>query len=173
MSPEKNLQMAIKALPHVVSEDKDVLLVVKGRTVDRKYLGFILKLIKKLNVSKYVRFDFKWSPNVTMVYYYYRAADVYVHTSLSEAFGSLTLLEAMASGTPVVANNASSIPEAVGNAGLLVNSEEELAEKILEILHDDSLRRKLSREGFRRVIENFSLKITAKKYLQLYRKLMG
>lgn len=161
----------IHALRYIVMEDKDVLLLVKGRAVNKPYLKYIFNLSRKLDVLRHIRFDLNWSPNMVVVYYY-RAADVYVHTSLSEAFGSLTLLEAMASGTPVIASNKSSIPEAVGNAGLLVNSEEELAEKILEVLHDDKLRKNLSMKGAERVFNNFSLESVAAKYCKLYIQLM-
>jgi len=61
--------------------------------------------------------------------YYYRAADLYVHTSLSEAFSSLTMLEAMTSGTPVIAYRRSSAPELLDDADLLVESKEGLVEK--------------------------------------------
>ncbi len=172
ISPEKNLLMAVKALEHIVREDQNALLLVKGRAVSEPYLKRVLDLARKLNVAKHLVLDVKWSTNM-MMYYYYRAADVYVHTSLTEAFGSLTLLEAMASGTPVIANNASSIPEAVGDAGFLANSEEELAERVLEVLHNDRLRKELSERGSRRVLKNFTLEIAAEKYLRLYREVIS
>jgi len=172
IDPVKNLSMALRALEKIVKEDRDVLLLVKGRAVDEQHFKYILKLLKNLDVANHVRFDIKWSPNMTMIYYY-RTADIYVHTSFSEAFGSLTLLEAMASGTPVIANNASSIPEAVGDAGLLINSEGELAEKVLEVLHNDKLKEELSSRGSIRVLKNFSLEIVARNYLRLYSDLIG
>ncbi|MEM0235475.1 glycosyltransferase family 4 protein [Thermofilum sp.] len=170
IDPVKNLSMALRALEKIVKEDRDVLLLVKGRAADEQYFKYILKLLKNLDVANHVRFDIKWSPNMTMIYYY-RAADIYVHTSLSEAFGSLTVLEAMASGTPVIAYKKSSIPEAVGDAGLLVESEQELAEKILETLSNNKLRKILSRKGYERVSRNFRLELTAEKYLKLYNNL--
>lgn len=63
-----------------------------------------------------------------MMMYYYRGTDVYIHTSVTEAFG-LTVAEAMACGIPVIAYRRSAVPEVVGDAGYLVNNVEELAEK--------------------------------------------
>jgi glycosyltransferase involved in cell wall biosynthesis len=57
---------------------------------------------------------------------WYRAADLFVYPSLYEGFG-LPPLEAMACGTPVVTSNASSLPEVVGDAALMVNPEDERA----------------------------------------------
>jgi len=52
----------------------------------------------------------------------YAAADIFIYISLWEGFG-LPVLEAMASGTPVIASNTSSLPEIVGEAGILVDPE--------------------------------------------------
>lgn len=61
----------------------------------------------------------------------YNSADVYIHTSEYEGFG-LPVLEAMACGLPVVALNRASIPEVVGNAGTLVELDEEVVENFSE-----------------------------------------
>lgn len=167
IDPIKNLTMMINALPYVVREEKDVLLLVKGRAVERTYFQKILTSIKDLDLTKYVRLDIKWTANMSMIYYY-RAADIYVHTSLSEAFGSLTMLEAMASGVPIIAYRRSSIPEALGDAGLLVESEHELAEKILEVLYNNKVKTELSRKSYERVLRNFRIELTAEKYHRLY-----
>jgi glycosyltransferase involved in cell wall biosynthesis len=78
----------------------------------------------------------------------YDQADVFVYPSLYEGFG-LPVLEAMACGCPVIASNASSLPEVVGDAGLLVDpyDVEALAQAMLTVLENDELKRKMSREG--------------------------
>src|SRR5262249_48801776 len=53
----------------------------------------------------------------------YSAASCFAHASLYEGFG-LTPLEAMACGAPVVCSNTTSLPEVVGNAGILVNADD-------------------------------------------------
>ena len=100
----------------------------------------------------------------------YNSADVYIHTSEYEGFG-LPILEAMACGLPVVASNKSAISEVVGNAGYLVdldeNCVEEFAEKVLKCLD----REKVNKKGIERARE-FSWERTAKETLKVYLKLI-
>jgi glycosyltransferase involved in cell wall biosynthesis len=171
MSPEKRLETLINALPHVVKELKNVLLLVKTRTIDKSYENKILKLIDKLKINKHVVFDTGWASFIRMPVYY-RAADVYVNTSITEAFGSLSMLEAMACGTPTVANNANSNPEALGNGGLLYdNDPHDLAEKLLRVLTDNKLANLLSYKAYKRVSRELTLYQVAKKYVELYSSL--
>jgi glycosyltransferase involved in cell wall biosynthesis len=82
---------------------------------------------------------------------YYNLADAYVYPSFEEGFG-LTPLEAMACGCPVVTSRASSLPEVVGDAAVLVDpaSEEELSRAIAEVLSSEGLRAELVRKGLER-----------------------
>ena len=79
---------------------------------------------------------------------FYNGADLFVYPSLYEGFG-LPPIEAMACGTPVITSNVSSLPEVVGEAALTVNPHDtlDLAETMLKVLSDDSLRFDLSLKG--------------------------
>jgi glycosyltransferase involved in cell wall biosynthesis len=80
----------------------------------------------------------------------YQAADVYVTPSIYEGFG-LTALEAMACGTPVIAANRTSLPEVVGDAGLLVEPEvEAFRAAIQRVLGDSELSAALRARGLER-----------------------
>lgn len=81
----------------------------------------------------------------------YRGALALVFPSLYEGFG-LPPLEAMACGTPVVASNRASIPEVVGDAGLLVDpyQVEALAEALRRVVEDEPLRAELRAKGLAR-----------------------
>ena len=81
----------------------------------------------------------------------YRYARFLVFPSLYEGFG-LPALEAMTLGCPVIAANASSLPEVCGPAALYVNplSVEEIAEKMRGLLKDDGLRLRLKQAGLER-----------------------
>jgi glycosyltransferase involved in cell wall biosynthesis len=169
LSPEKKIETILYALPYVIREFRDVLVVVKTRAVVKDYEVKVKRIIDRLNLSRYVVFDKSWTPlnNMPM---YYRAADVYVNTSTTEAFGSLTMLEAMACGVPTIANNASSNPEALGDGGLLYdrNSSTDLAEKILKVLIDEKHAKLLGYKAFKRVLNELTLHNIAQKYLSLY-----
>lgn len=82
---------------------------------------------------------------------YYAFADLFVFPSLYEGFG-LPPLEAMACGTPAVVSRAASIPEVCGDAAVYFDpaSPEDMAEKILNTLGDQTLRQKLIQQGTER-----------------------
>ena len=91
--------------------------------------------------------------------------------SLYEGFG-LPILEAMACGTPVVASNTSSLPEVVGEAGLLVDplNTDALAAALELALLDEPLRARLRRRGLARAAQ-FSWPAAARSLLGIYRRL--
>ena len=105
-----------------------------------------------------------------------RAADVFCMTSLSEA-ASLTVLEAMASSTPVVLTHVGGNPELVrpGDEGLLVprGDDEATAEALDRLLADREEAARMGRAGRRRVEAEFDLQRTVEAYLQLYRRTLA
>lgn len=102
--------------------------------------------------------------------YWYRAADAFVYPSQYEGFG-MPLLEAMASGTPVIAGNLSSLPEAAGSAALLVDpgDEEALEEAIVRVIGDSALRDELITKGRERALQ-FTWSRTARATADVYRR---
>ncbi len=75
---------------------------------------------------------------------FYNTADLFVYPSLYEGFG-LPPLEAMACGCPVITSNISSLPEVVGDAGMMIdpNDVESLTESMHEILTNEGLKEEL------------------------------
>ncbi|NTV29135.1 MAG: glycosyltransferase family 4 protein [Candidatus Omnitrophica bacterium] len=78
----------------------------------------------------------------------YSGAELFVMPSLYEGFG-LPPVEAMACGTPVVCSKATSLPEAVGDAAVMIDATrpEEIAHAAVEVLRNDTLRKELVRRG--------------------------
>lgn len=107
---------------------------------------------------------------------YYRSADAYVHPALAENL-PLTVIEAMACGTPVVASNVGGVGELVadGVTGLLVPPQDSraLAAAIEALLDDGSRREALGTAAAHRVLEHFTLERQADAYLDLYAELRG
>ena len=103
----------------------------------------------------------------------YQGALALIHPSLYEGFG-LTLLEAMASGTPVLASPNASIPEVTGDAACLVDScrDHDMMQGIRKLETDPVYRSGLRERGLRRAGQ-FSWQQTASKTLALYEKVLS
>ena len=99
---------------------------------------------------------------------YYSKAALVAYPSLYEGFG-LPPLEAMASGTPVVTSDGSSLPEVVGDAAFMVDprSTEQLTGAMVRLLTDQGLRKKLIDSG-RRQVERFNWYRVARNTLAVY-----
>ena len=117
VKPHKNLERLIEAFDLVRQRGLDHLkLVLIGDDIS-KYTA-LRRAVHRHQLHKYVRF-LGYLPEETLAVMY-RLASVFVFPSLYEGFG-LPPLEAMASGTPVVTSNVSSLPEVAGNAAVLVD----------------------------------------------------
>jgi glycosyltransferase involved in cell wall biosynthesis len=104
---------------------------------------------------------------------WYNAAGMLVYPALYEGFG-LPLLEAMACGTPVIGADASSLPEVVGEAGLLVPPKDvdAVGRAMLTLTRMDEMRAELRERGLRRAAE-FSWRRTAEETLAVYRDVLA
>jgi glycosyltransferase involved in cell wall biosynthesis len=98
----------------------------------------------------------------------YQSATALVYPSLYEGFG-LPVLEAMACGTPVIASRAASIPEVLGDAGLLLDPLDVSAwtDAIVNVINDDDRRSVMRSKGLARATE-FTWSRTARLMLQMY-----
>jgi glycosyltransferase involved in cell wall biosynthesis len=100
----------------------------------------------------------------------YQCATALVYPSMYEGFG-LPLIEAMASGTPVIASSAASIPEVVGDAALMLDPTDAAswADAIVRVVNDEGLRGRMREAGLRRASQ-FTWRRTAQLTLDVYRR---
>ncbi|ABR55980.1 MAG: hypothetical protein PWP15_87 [Methanothermococcus sp.] len=164
LEPRKNIPNLLKALYKLKKHSIKHKLVITGKK-GWKYKS-IFETIEKLNLQKDVIFT-GYVPDEDLPALY-NAADLFVYPSLYEGFG-LPPLEAMQCGTPVITSNTSSLPEVVGDAGIMVNpyDVDELANKMYEVLTNDGIREELSKKGIERA-KLFSWKKCAEEHLKVY-----
>jgi glycosyltransferase involved in cell wall biosynthesis len=170
LSPYKGPDILLKALPLIVKDIPNIFLVFAGDGILRKDLEL---LSEELNLKKYVRFC-GFIDDVVIKSLYYHAADVYCLPSLMECF-PITILESMASGTPVVASDIGGIPDIITDKkdGKLVepNNSEELAKAIIWVLNNYS-EIKFGYTG-KEKMQKFSWKTIAAQTNEIYQQLVG
>jgi len=161
--PHKNVARLIQAFKLIASKVPHQL-VLQGRC-DSMHAAELETLVRELDLEGRVVF-LGYVP-LNHLPYLYSAATVFVTVSLSEGFG-LPPLEAMACATPVVASSVSSLPEVVGDAGILVdpNDTEQIAEALLQVIEHPALRAELSQKAVGRAAL-FSWSATARQTLEV------
>jgi glycosyltransferase involved in cell wall biosynthesis len=92
------------------------------------------------------------------------------HPAFYEGFG-LPPLEAMACGLPVIVSNVASLPEVVGDAGLLIDPHDvdELTVAMWRVLQEEELRREMREKGLRQAAR-FSWERAARETLRIYQR---
>jgi glycosyltransferase involved in cell wall biosynthesis len=98
----------------------------------------------------------------------YNGADLFVYPSFAEGFG-IPPLEAMACGVPVITSNTTSLPEVIGDAGIMFNPWDikEICNAMQMVLFDTVLQRKLIARGLKQA-KKFSWQKSAEKVLKCY-----
>lgn len=171
--PQKNIPRLIEAFAVARSAlenhggYRDLRLIIIGDEISRH--PDVRRAVIHSRVEHCVRF-LGFIPFETLRVFH-ELATAFVFPSLYEGFG-LPPLEAMASGTPVIASAVSSLPEVVGGAAMLVNPENvfDIARGITEVLLNDELREELIVKG-RKQAAKFSWARTAEGVLKLYEEL--
>ena len=146
--PGKGLENLIKSIKLVIDKGCDVHLHVVGPTNDLHYLKYLQELAKKMEVREHVEFIGSIPDDALLNEY--AECSIFVLPSSIES-NPIVLLEAMASGKPVIATNVGGIPYMIedGKNGFLVNygDIEGLAEKILKLMNDKKLRDFIAENG--------------------------
>lgn len=144
--PRKNFVRLLQAVAKIGDSAGSTHLIKVGAAGAKRFRDQSLKTVRALGLNSKV--SFTGHVNEEELATFYAMADVFLFPSLYEGFG-LPPLEAMASGTPVISSNSSSLPEIVGGAAIMINPHdvESLAKAIVMVLGSESLRKKMREKG--------------------------
>ena len=169
VKPHKNLKSLLKAYEKVIeSKIIDYFLVIVGKkmgyiTADNE----IFDILDQNNIfkGKVIFTDFVENEDLPVIY---TLASLFVFPSLYEGFG-FPPLESMACGCPVIAANVTSLPEVCGDAAYYVNpfDVDEIAKKMINVLFNENLRKKLIDKGFKRA-RLFKWEESARMHIELF-----
>jgi glycosyltransferase involved in cell wall biosynthesis len=169
LSEVKGHRYLLMAAKEIVQFNSGVKFLIIGDGAEKKHL---LQLVKKLNIEKQVVF-LKPIFDTSLAL---KCMDVFVMPSIQEGLG-LSILEAMASGLPIIASNVGGIYTLVkdGVNGFLVSSRNPSAISVAihKFLKDPSLLKKMGREGQRMAQEYFSLNKMASQTRSLYAQILS
>jgi glycosyltransferase involved in cell wall biosynthesis len=168
LEPRKNLTTLIRAYA-ALPQRPDVKLVLAGG----KGWGYepVFALIEELGLQGDVLTP-GYLPGSSLPMWY-NSPEIFVYPSVYEGFG-MPLVEAMACGTPVIASNTTSLPEAVGKAGILLPADEPDAwiQAMSGLLSNPAARVAWSEKG-RRHAATFTWAETASRTADTYRRVLG
>ncbi len=161
ISPEKSIDVILKAVPLFVEENEILLIAGKGPELPKlKKLAKELKLGKKVKFLGYVPEELKTT--------YYSAADLFITASKSETEG-LVVIEAQACGTPVIAPEATAMPELIteGKNGYLFTPDN--YKELARAINFHKFPKTMKKEAVKKA-RQYSIKKSADKLEKLYEK---
>ena len=164
LDPQKRADLLIEIFNELGKVREDSHLVIIGGGPEKEKIESML--------NKNIAF----AGTVDNVNDYLRASDLFVLPSLAEGMSNV-ILEAMATGLPVISTKISSNQEIIdnGTSGILLDIEDRagLKENIIRILGDSAFGDKLGQNARSRIVENFSIETVAAKYIELFEQLLG
>ena len=164
----KNQRILIEILPDLKKISPQIKLILVGGGEEEGNL-------KKSAIKKGVKNDVIFLGQRSDVNQILKAFDIFVFPSLTEGL-PLVVIEAMATGLPIVASHVGGIPELVvnGETGFLVSpaSKEEIKEAIIKLLNNPELRKEMGQIARKRFETHFSLPQMVQKYIEVYEEVV-
>ncbi|MFQ5821298.1 MAG: glycosyltransferase family 4 protein [Candidatus Heimdallarchaeota archaeon] len=163
----KNVDLLVRAMPYIIEQNNEARLILAGPDWGKR--EELENLASDLNIEECITFTGEAKENEKAELL--ASCDVYVSPSLLDVF-SLSLIEASATGLPIVAFNVGATSEMVvdGKTGIIVNdiTPKALAKAIIEILINRDLAFGMGQEGRRYVMEKFSWEKTVDQLEKVY-----
>jgi phosphatidylinositol alpha-1,6-mannosyltransferase len=170
--PWKGYDDFIKAAKEVLKSIPDTKFVIVGEAPERSYLDKLIRLSEELGVKDKIIFTGLYSDTPRV----FASLDLFVLSSWEEPFARV-VLEAQASGKPVIGTNTGGTPEQIIDkvTGLLVPPKNPayLAEAIIKLLRDKEKAKQMGTAGRKRVEQLFSIEKHVKAVESIYRNLLG
>ena len=172
---KKGFSYLIRAMPEIIKQYPNTKLNLIGFGPQEKELK---RLTYDLGVQDFVLFP--GSKTGIDLAKYFATADIFIGPSIITSSGDteglgVVFLEAMASGTTVIASDVGGVSDILEDHvnGLMVQQKNPsaIAEKVLYLAKDPSLRKKLSDSGLQKIIDRFTWESVAKKFLATYREI--
>ncbi len=170
IEPRKNLPVLVRAYADLSNDIRDAvkLVLIGGKGWQTEPL---FALIEKLGLEANIVFP-GYVPDEDLPLWY-GTADLFAYPSVYEGFG-IPIVEAMACGTPIIASNTSSLPEAAGPHSILLPPDDAAAwgQAITKLLEDSAQRQQIAQEGLR-YVKKFTWQNTAASTVDTYQKLLN
>jgi len=166
IDPDKGLDIALKSINSIVRTMPNIILVIAGPE-EENYIPKLCHLAKELGVEANILFTGLLSPTQRIEALI--DADLLFSPSRSENFG-MSIVEAMASGTPVIVSNQVGVSEIIQReaAGLVFPLDpDQMAKGIIELLNNPQMRNELIRKAKQTVNQEFSAEAVAMQYQQM------
>ena len=165
---EKGIDLCLRAflsLPVDIRKNSNLIVIGAGTTERKEYLSSLLDGRTPNNVH-----FLGYKKNIQE---YYNLFDMFLHLPRKEAFG-LVIIEALASGLPIVATRVGGIPDIiVDGGGVLVNPENVIQESrqfIISLHSDDRMRKSLGKKAVEYARKKYSMEVFGEAYVNLYMK---
>ena len=181
MGMAKGCDVTIKAMRRVVDRVPDAMLILAGskniidwNVTQEKEIAYFIDLIRELDLTEHVLIDvfpIEEMPDI------YSVSDVVVYpSSVAEPFG-LTMLESFAARRPIIVTDMGGMPEIVQNeiSGYIIHHRdyEALSDRILSLLANDHLRKRMGEVGRRSVEQHYNPAIMTRAHLRVYSEVIG
>ncbi|HSX24382.1 MAG TPA: glycosyltransferase family 1 protein [Candidatus Andersenbacteria bacterium] len=166
--PRKNLKTALQVIKQLQTHYPNILLVKVGDPGLVEGRREMLRLIDEYQLQSHVHVLGKVSNE--QLHELYQSADVLLMPSYFEGFG-MPIIEAMASGCPVVCSNTTSLPEIAGDAAILCDPQDasSFTDAIQRIISNENMRNEYIEKGLERA-SLFSWNTAAQQTYELYKK---
>jgi glycosyltransferase involved in cell wall biosynthesis len=169
----KGLETLLHSIPPVLQEFSDVKYAISGTGFKEKEES-LQKLAKELDIEEHVTF-LGYVPDKKLPFLY-AASDVFVLPAIYENF-PFAILEAQASGLPVISTKVGGIPEflADNKNGFLIEPGDstQLTRRVLALLQDPKLAKEMGERGRKLIEEKLSWRLITKQVGDLYHKLLN